>query len=152
MDAQYKYLIIGADAAGNSAVGQIRRNDKEGTIGILEKTEIISYGACGLPYAISGSVKSFDDLIHFDGPTFGQKTKSDVLLNHEAIAVDTNSKSVTARTPEGEKQFGYEKLMIGTGAPALRLPFIDYASHRVFELKTVPDGRAIHSFIERSRY
>ncbi|MEQ8350740.1 MAG: FAD-dependent oxidoreductase [Leptospiraceae bacterium] len=151
MDAQYKYLIIGADAAGNSAVGQIRRNDKEGTIGILEKTEIISYGACGLPYAISGSVKSFDDLIHFDGPTFGQKTKSDVLLNHEAIAVDTNSRSVTARTPEGEKQFGYEKLMIGTGAPALRLPFIDYASQRVFELKTVPDGRAIHSFIENQK-
>ncbi len=151
METKYKYLIIGADAAGNSAVGQIRRNDKEGSIGILEKTEIISYGACGLPYAISGSVESFDNLIHFDGPTFGQKTKSDVLLNHEAMAVDTAKKTVRVRTSEGEKEIGYEKLMIGTGAPAVRLPFIDYSSNRVFELKTVPDGRAIRSFIDTEK-
>ena len=126
MNDSYKYLIIGADAAGNSAVGQIRRNDKDGTIGILEKTEIISYGACGLPYAISENVKSFDDLIHFDGPTFGQKTKSDVLLNHEAISVNTEKKVVLVRTPNGEKEIGYEKLMLGTGAPAIRLPFIRF--------------------------
>ncbi|MCB1169208.1 MAG: FAD-dependent oxidoreductase [Leptospiraceae bacterium] len=150
MKAQYDYLIIGADAAGNSAVGQIRRNDKSGTIGILEKTEIISYGACGLPYAISGSVKSFDDLIHFDGPTFGEKTKSDVLLRHEAIAVDTNRKIVRVRTPDGESEIGYGKLMIGTGAPAIRLPFVDYNSSRVFELKTVPDGQAIQKFIQEN--
>ncbi|HBS06501.1 MAG TPA: hypothetical protein DEA96_16145 [Leptospiraceae bacterium] len=151
MNDSYKYLIIGADAAGNSAVGQIRRNDKDGTIGILEKTEIISYGACGLPYAISENVKSFDDLIHFDGPTFGQKTKSDVLLNHEAISVNTEKKVVLVRTPNGEKEIGYEKLMLGTGAPAIRLPFIDYSSSRIFELKTVPDGRAIHEFIKREK-
>ncbi|MCB1139030.1 MAG: FAD-dependent oxidoreductase [Leptospiraceae bacterium] len=150
MKAQYDYLIIGADAAGNSAVGQIRRNDKSGTIGILEKTEIISYGACGLPYAISGSVKSFDDLIHFDGPTFGEKTKSDVLLRHEAIAVDTARKTVKFRSADAEGEIGYGRLMIGTGAPAIRLPFVDYSSSRIFELKTVPDGRAIQQFIQEN--
>ena len=150
MKQSYDYLIIGADAAGNSAVGQIRRNDKEATIGILEKTSIISYGACGLPYAISGSVKSFDDLIHFDGPTFGEKTKSDVLLNHEAVGVDFDSRSVRVKTPDGEKEVSYGKLMIGTGAPAIRLPFVDYSSGRVFELKTVPDGRAIQEFIQKN--
>lgn len=150
MELQYDYLIIGADAAGNSAVGQIRRNDKKGSVGILEKTEIISYGACGLPYAISGAVQSFDDLIHFDGPTFGEKTKSDVLLKHEAVAVDTKQKIVTVLADGTEKKIGYGKLMIGTGAPAIRLPFIDYGSNRIFELKTVPDGRAIAQFIKES--
>lgn len=150
MKPAYDYLIIGADAAGNSAVGQIRRNDKSGTIGVLEKTEIISYGACGLPYAISGSVSSFDDLIHFDGPTFGEKTKSDVLLKHEAIAVDTRKKVVRVRNAEGEVDIGYGKLMIGTGAPAIRLPFVDYDCPRVFELKTVPDGRAIQEYIKKN--
>ena len=148
MERSYDYLIIGADAAGNSAVGQIRRNDKNASIGILEKTQIISYGACGLPYAIEGAVPSFDDLIHFDGPAFAARTHSDVLLGHEAIHVNTADRIVTVRNDEGEIELGYGKLLIGTGAPAVRLPFVDYSSSRVFELKTVPDGKAIRQAID----
>lgn len=150
MKERYDYLVIGADAAGNSAVGQIRRNDKEATIGILEKTEIIAYGACGLPYAVSGEIEDFDSLIHFDGPTFGKKVNADVLLNHEAVSVDTAANKVNVKTPEGEKTVSYGKLMIGTGASPVKLPFIDYSSERVFELNTVPDGRAQREFIRKN--
>ncbi len=147
----YDYLIIGADAAGNSAVGQIRRNDKQGTIGVLEKGNIIAYGACGLPYAISGQVKSFEKLVHFTPEGFGAKTGAEILTGHEALSVNTKDHSVLVRALSSgtQKQVSYKKLMVGTGAEPIRLPFIDYTSPRVFELKSVPDGQAIQNFISQ---
>lgn len=146
----YDYLIIGADAAGNSAAGQIRRRDKDASIGILEKGEIISYGACGLPYAISGHIDEFEKLIHFTPEAFGSRTKADVLIRHEVTAIDTGNKKVTVKTDDGDIEIGYNRLMIGTGASPIRLPFIDYNHNAVFELKSVPDGKAIRSFIEKT--
>ncbi|MCB1175509.1 MAG: FAD-dependent oxidoreductase [Leptospiraceae bacterium] len=145
--AHYDYLIIGADAAGNSAAGQIRRRHKEATIGILEKGAIISYGACGLPYAVSGKIDSIDKLIHFTPEAFGGRTKADVLVGHEAIGLNTDAKKVQVQTEHGALEIGYGKLLIATGAAPIRLPFIDYAHPGVFELKTVPDGRAIKSYV-----
>lgn len=148
----YDYLIIGADAAGNSAVGQIRRNDKEGSIGVLEKGGIIAYGACGLPYAVSGQIQSFDKLVHFTATGFGAKNNADILIHHEAVEVDFDKKEVTVRLLQenSEKKVTYNKLLIGTGAQPIRLPFIDYSSERVFELKTVPDGQAIQNFCKNN--
>lgn len=149
----YNYLIIGADAAGNSALGQIRRNDKTSTIAIIEKGEIISYGACGLPYAINEQVKSFDNLIHFTAEGFGAKNNAEIHTSQEAIQVDSETNTVTVRNVKegGEKKVSYDKLLIGTGASAIRLPFIDYSGERVFELKTIPDGRAIQAFIKEKQ-
>ncbi|MCB1307215.1 MAG: FAD-dependent oxidoreductase, partial [Leptospiraceae bacterium] len=139
---QYDYLIIGGDAAGLSAVGQIRRMHKEASIGVLERGDIISYGACGLPYAISGQIDDFNKLIHFTPDAFAARNHCDVLTGTEAIAVDFEKHSVTARSAQGEAQFQYGKMIIGTGAEAVR-PALIPASDRFLVLKSIPDGRAI---------
>ncbi len=144
----YKYVIIGADAAGNSAAGQIRRNDKEGSIAILERGGIISYGACGLPYTLSGEIPETEKLIHFTAESFGKKVHADVLTRYEVVSVDFSSQMLFVKSPKGDREIGYEKLLIATGASPVRLPFIDYSSERVFELKTVPDANRVLSFIE----
>ncbi len=148
----YDYLIIGADAAGNSAVGQIRRKDKTSSIGMLEMGQVIAYGACGLPYAISGKIEQFSSLVHFTANAFGARNNADVCIGHEALEVDTVNKKVKVRDIAGGKivQTSYNKLMIATGASPIRLPFIDYSAKNIFELKTVPDGERIQKYVKSS--
>lgn len=148
----YDYLIIGADAAGNSAVGQIRRKEKEASIGMIEMGEVIAYGACGLPYAVSGKIEKFDSLVHFTAKSFGARNNADVCIGHEAIEVKSSEKKVIVKKlATGDIiETSYNKLLIATGAFPVRLPFIDYNSEKIFELKTVPDGRKIREFIDKN--
>ena len=145
---KYEYLIIGADAAGLSAVGQIRRRDKNASVGVLEKDTIISYGACGLPYVIGGVIDDFQSLIHFTPESFAAKNKIDIHTENEVIFVDFDSKKVLARTPEGEKEYSYEKLIIASGASPVKLDQFDYNSGKVFKLKTIHDGKKIQAALK----
>lgn len=141
-------LIIGADAAGLSAAVQIRSEKKDQRIGILEKGEIISYGACGLPYAIEGKIDSFDALIHFTSQSFGEKYNINFFTSTEATAIDFQSRVVTASRGEESLQFRYGNLLIATGATPTRVPGLDYSSPRIFSLKSIPDGQAIQKAIQ----
>ena len=47
-------VIIGGDAAGMSAASKIKRELEDAHVIVFEKTETISYSACGMPYWIGG--------------------------------------------------------------------------------------------------
>lgn len=47
-------VVIGGDAAGMSTASRIARKRKDAHVIVFEKTDIVSYGACGLPYYIGG--------------------------------------------------------------------------------------------------
>jgi len=47
-----KIVIIGGIAAGMSAAAKARRVDKEAEVIVYEMGDIISFGACGLPYYV----------------------------------------------------------------------------------------------------
>lgn len=49
-----KVIIIGGVAAGMSAASKIKRISKETEVTVYEKGSFLSYGACGLPYFVSG--------------------------------------------------------------------------------------------------
>ena len=55
-----KLVIIGGDAAGMSTASQAKRIDKSAEVIVLEKTQDVSYGACGLPYKIPEGKKMED--------------------------------------------------------------------------------------------
>ncbi|MDH5721234.1 MAG: FAD-dependent oxidoreductase [Spirochaetia bacterium] len=152
MKEHYNYLIIGADAAGNSAAGQIRRFDKNGSIAIIEKGSIISYGACGLPYFLENIIESTQKLIHFTAEEYGKRINADIFIEHEALSLNSQNQTVKIKNNENNViEVKYDKLMIATGAKPVRLPFIDYSSERVFELKTIPDGQQIKEFIQNKK-
>jgi NADPH-dependent 2,4-dienoyl-CoA reductase/sulfur reductase-like enzyme len=58
-----KVVIIGGDAAGMTAASKIRREQPDREIVVFEKSQYTSYSACGIPYYISGTVDTADDLI-----------------------------------------------------------------------------------------
>lgn len=148
-----EYLIIGADAAGLSAAVQIKQNKPEADIKVINLGETISYGACGIPYVISGDVSSPEALIHFTPEGFTKIRGIPVETGSEAVALypDTQTLSVKELKTGKTRKETYGKLLIATGASPKQLPFLDYSLPGVFNIHTIPDLRAILQYLEESK-
>lgn len=112
-----KIIIIGGVAAGMSAAAKARRIDKEAKITVYEKTEFVSWGACGMPYYVGGF---FDDSNVMIARTAEETIKSgiDLKIKNEVIKIDSKNKKVLIKDLETNKEFEdeYDSLLITTGA------------------------------------
>jgi len=144
------YLIIGADAAGLSAALQIKRLRPDADIRIINKGPIISYGACGIPYVISGDLASPDRLIHFTPESFAKLRGIPVETGKEAVGLDIKERTVAVKDLDSGRieSASFKKLLIATGATPVKLPFIDYSAPGVFNLHNIEDLRIILYFLE----
>ena len=144
------YLIIGADAAGLSAAVQIKRRQPQASIKVINKGRIISYGACGIPYVLSGDIASAADLIHFTPESFENQRGIPVIINREATAVFPEEYSVEVKNLETGQtsRETYKKLLIATGAHPHILPVIDTAQDGIFSLHTIEDLRRVLDFLQ----
>ncbi len=143
-----KFVIIGADAAGMSAASRAKRNRPEMEITVLEKTQDVSYSACGMPYNIADPKRDIEDLVVRHADVFRQKQGINLLTGHCVTAIDPDGKRVSGLTAAGESfEYPYDKLLIATGArpilpdiPGINLP-------GVMALKNLEQGRAIKNYI-----
>ena len=58
-----RVIIVGAVAAGMSAAAKLKRMKPEYDVVVGEKTDVVSFGACGLPYYVGGF---FEDSNEYD--------------------------------------------------------------------------------------
>jgi len=144
------FLIIGADAAGLSAAIQIKKKKPEADILVIEKNDVISYAACGMPYVISGEISSVDPLIHFTPESFKEKRGVEVKTRMEAVTVfpEDNEVEIMNHTSGTKERISYQKLLISTGTLPKKLPFIDYSLKGVFNLHNIPDLKGILDYLE----
>lgn len=121
--ARERLVVIGGVAAGMSAASRARRRNPEMDIVVLEKGQYVSYGACGLPYYLSGEVRDWRDLVVYTPEFFRDKRNIDVRLGHEAIEIEPGRKTVHARAGSQRVDFPYDKLVIAAGgAPSEHIP------------------------------
>ena len=111
-------IVIGGNAAGMSAASRIRRNDQKVKITVFEKSNYVSYAACGLPYYISDEIHRADNLIAVKPEEFIEQRNIQVNLRHEGISFDTGSKTLRVKDLENDRivELEYDKLIIATGA------------------------------------
>jgi len=138
-----RLVVIGGDAAGMSAASRARRLRPDVEIVVLERGDIVSYGACSLPYYISGVVASRDDLIVHDAEFFRRERHIDVRTGTEAVKLHPRDRTVVCRTALGEESITYDALVLATGAAAVRPPLPGVDLPGIFTLRSVPDGDAI---------
>lgn len=119
------YLILGANAAGLSAAVRILKFDKSAKVTVLEKSDVVSFGSCGIPYYVAGE---FTDITQMTARQYDDFIKLDIeiKLKHEAVAIDTTQKKVTSydATTAKTADFVYDKLLIAVGASPTK-PQID---------------------------
>jgi len=145
-----KIVIIGGIAAGMSAAAKASRLLKEGSVTVYEMSEFISFAACGLPYYVGGF---FDEERRLVARSVEEAEDSgiDVLTGHQVLSVNTAEKSVEVKNLHSGEIFhdSYDKLMIASGATAIKPPFSNIELENIFTLTKMEDGvglrRALNS-------
>lgn len=144
-----KIVIIGGIAAGMSAAAKAVRASKEANVVLYEKSDIISLGACGLPYYIGDF---FTDSNYMIARTVEQARKSgiDVHVKHEVLSVNPDAKTLKVRNLESGETFEdcYDKLMIATGADAVIPPIKNLDLENVFTLHKMDDGLNLKAVVK----
>ena len=146
-----KVVIIGAVAAGMSAASKLKRNLKDqAEITVYEKGGEVSYGACGIPFYISGRIRDGKDLTARTAEEFAE-IGIPIRTFHEVLSVDTDRKTVLVRNLKTGEEFTdtYDRLVIGSGAAVRRFPPFDKACENLFEIRNVADGTRVRNALEK---
>jgi NADPH-dependent 2,4-dienoyl-CoA reductase/sulfur reductase-like enzyme len=146
MSPDRRVVVVGADAAGMSAAHQAlrtaRRRGDRLAVTVLDRGGHTSYSACGIPYWMSGDVRSGQDLVARTAEEH-REAGIDLRLGVEVVAADLAARTVT--TADGE-EIGYDDLVVATGAPAVvpdwALGPDGTAYDGVGVVKTLDDGAA----------
>lgn len=117
-------LIIGAVALGPKAACRFKRMEPDSRVTMVDQSNLISYGGCGIPYFISGDVSEAKQLqetsFHMlrDEKFFRQAKDIDVIINTRAVSIDRDNKTVRVLNLLSGKQqdLAYDKLVLATGS------------------------------------
>jgi len=139
-----KVIVIGGVAAGMSAASKLKRSMEDVTVSVYEKSSDVSYGACGMPYYLSDVIKKDDALVARTPEQFKERG-IDVFTKHEVTDVDFKNKTVTVKNLTTKEHFNasYDKLLITTGASAIRLPVEGSDLPGIHVLSSLDDARAL---------
>jgi NADPH-dependent 2,4-dienoyl-CoA reductase/sulfur reductase-like enzyme len=139
-----RLVVIGGVAAGLSAAARARRLNPSLEIVVFEKESTVSYGACGLPYFLSGEVRRLDDLIVHTPEYFRTNRNFDVRTCSEVTAIEHGRRQVILASGE---RVNYDKLVIATGARPNFGNLKGTGEAHVFALHTIEDAGRIAEFL-----
>ncbi|TAU72129.1 FAD-dependent oxidoreductase [Rhizobium leguminosarum] len=146
-----KVIIVGGVAGGASCAARLRRLDENAEIVMVERGPYVSYANCGLPYFTSGIIERESSLLVANVETFRSQFAIDVRTGCEAIDIDPANKIVELRDVETGRVTAepYDKLVLSPGGVSLRPPLPGIDLPGIFQVRTVPDARAIREWIEK---
>ena len=135
-----KVVIIGGVAGGMSAATRLRRLSESLNIVVFEKGPYVSFANCWLPYYVSGEIENRDSLLLQTPDSLHNRFNIDVRVNHDVLAINPDTKTLTVNNQGVEKTESYDKLILSPGAKPF-LPQIDgmEEAENVFSLRNVPD-------------
>jgi len=139
-----RLVVIGGVAAGLSAAARARRLDRSLEIVVLEKGEIISYSACGIPYYIEGQVRSVAELIVHTAEQFERERNIAIRTRTEVARILHSRREVALA---GGERIHYDKLIIATGARPARAGIAGADAPNVFTFSTLEEARRLKSFL-----
>ncbi len=147
------YVIVGGNAAGMSAARRIRRNDPQGTIIVLEKSNIVSYGACGIPYYIADIIKNKNDLIALPIEKF-LADGIDVRVKHEVINIDIRKRSVYFRANNSlqTQTISYDRLILSLGARPLVPEIQGTDLNGVFTVRSLDEAETLKQELQQGKH
>ncbi len=145
-----KVVIVGGVAGGASCAARLRRLDENAEIIMVERGPYVSYANCGLPYYVGGVIEKESSLLVASEQMFRSVFGIDVRTNCEAISVSAQDKTIDLRSVKtGEVTTeSYDKLVLSPGAASIHPPLPGIDLPGIFQVRTVPDVRAIREWLE----
>ncbi|CEN79645.1 CoA-disulfide reductase [Paraclostridium sordellii] len=145
-----RVVIIGAVAAGMSAAAKLKRSKPEYDVVVYEKTDVVSFGACGLPYFVGGFFDDPKNMIA-RAPEKFRENGIDLNIFNEVISVDTENNKLKVKNVNTGEIFmdSYDKLMIATGASSIIPPIKNVKLENVSTLKSLDDGVKVKELMNK---
>jgi len=142
-----RIVIVGGGAAGFAAATRLRELGFEGALTMLSADQD---PPCDRPNLskdfLAGSAPP--EWIPLQPPSYYTERRIDLRLRCDITEIDTAAREVV--TQSGER-FGYDALLLATGAEPVRLPTPGFDRANVFMLRTLEDARAILAAAEKAR-
>jgi NADPH-dependent 2,4-dienoyl-CoA reductase/sulfur reductase-like enzyme len=109
-------VAIGGSDAGISAALRARELNPQSDVTVVVADAYPNFSICGIPYYVSGEVTHWRNLAHRTTADL-EATGMNLRLDTMARRVDPGARKLLVTGPDGgEELFGYDKLIIGTGA------------------------------------
>lgn len=141
-------VVIGGVAAGMSAASRARRLNRDLKITVLERSSVVSYGACGLPYWIGGTVRNPEDLIVHPPAFFERERDIRVRTNTKVVEIAPARRRVLI---EGGEEVVYDRLVIATGARAATPPIAGAHLPHCFGFRTWEDAHHLETYLREQQ-
>jgi NADPH-dependent 2,4-dienoyl-CoA reductase/sulfur reductase-like enzyme len=159
MEEPKKVVIIGGVACGPKTAARLRRLDPEADITLIHKGSVLSYGACGMPYYVSGDVERVDALLETpvgvkrDAGFFKKVKGFEALTETEATQVYRNRKIVeTVNLGTGEKRtLSYDKLVLAMGASPFAPPISGLDLAGVYHMHHFEDASKVKEVVAEKK-
>jgi len=144
--AKRHHVIIGASAAGLSALEAIRSVDGECEITVLSKEKAPLYSRVGLTHFLDGTVKVAGMSTH--GVDYFERLKAKLLAGVAAVHVDPRAQRVKL---SNGKALRYDTLLVASGSSAVIPPIKGIRLRGVYPCITRADAVAIDRALARAR-
>ena len=136
-----RIAIIGGVAGGAGAAAAARRANESAQIDLFEAGPYISFANCGLPYYLSGEIESREKLLVTSPAMMKDRFNVQIHVRHQVTSINRATKTlrITNLDSNTELDQPYDKLIIATGAKAIRPPTPGLDHPRIAECRTVDD-------------
>jgi NADPH-dependent 2,4-dienoyl-CoA reductase/sulfur reductase-like enzyme/nitrite reductase/ring-hydroxylating ferredoxin subunit len=132
-------VILGGGGAGLAAADMLRREGYDGRLVMLSADDSPPSDRPNLSKDfLAGTAQ--EDWIPLRSPDFYVERRIDLALNSRVSAIDAREKTVRL---EGGKTYGFDALLIATGAEPVRLDIPGATDSQIHYLRTFADSRAI---------
>ncbi|MEX1312497.1 MAG: FAD-dependent oxidoreductase [Candidatus Sulfomarinibacteraceae bacterium] len=127
-DQRKRGVLVGASAAGRRCACRGGRGQPDWPVTVVEANDVFSYGACGMPYVLSGDIEELGVLRRTpygtdrDAGYFSSAKGIDVLAPWRATAIDPEARSLTISSGADERTLEWDELVLATGACHRVLP------------------------------
>src|SRR5690606_10719549 len=89
-----KILVVGGVAGGMSFATRYRRLNQDDDIIIFEKGPYVSFANCGLPYHISGEIRTRSALLVVREQLLKERFRLDIRANSEVVKILPDEKKI----------------------------------------------------------
>lgn len=151
-----RIVAIGANAAGLRAAARAKRLLPDAAVTVIDRGKFVSYGACGMPYLVSGDIEAADKLREtaygvIRDPEFFRKAKGlEVVVQTEVERIDRDARKIVCKSLlTGEtKEYPYDKLILATGATPIVPSGIPRNSARVSTFRILEDAIVLRKALQ----
>lgn len=146
-----KLVVVGGVAGGASAAARVRRIDAKAEIVMFEKGQHVSFSNCSLPYYLSGTVATSEELVLMTPEKFAMQHDIDARVMQEVTAIDRQGKTVHVKNLMTGEEYDepYDKLVLSPGAnPILPKSIEGIDGENVFTVRNVTDIEKLKNYID----